>query len=99
VASDQSESSPSVAGLAINYRTDLYLDSSASYQVAQQVAGLDRLVASEQTLCRRLHGHGLLVSIDTGRQTLLVRKTLEGCPPRLFKSGSAKPPDPSHSFE
>jgi hypothetical protein len=60
--------------------SDLYLDSSASYQVAQQAAGLDRFVASEQTLRRRLHGQGLLVSIDTGRQTLLVRKTLEGCP-------------------
>ena len=60
--------------------SDLYLDSSASYQAAQQAAGLDRFVASEQTLRRRLHGHGLLVSIDTGRQTLLVRKTLAGCP-------------------
>jgi hypothetical protein len=60
--------------------SDLYLDSSASYRVAQQAAGLDRFVASEQTLRRRLHGQGLLVSIDTGRQTLLVRKTLEGCP-------------------
>src|ERR1700691_3138525 len=60
--------------------SSLYLDSSASYQVAQQAAGTDRFVASEQTLRRRLHGHGLLVSIDTGRQTLLVRKTLEGCP-------------------
>jgi hypothetical protein len=60
--------------------SSLYLDSSASYQVAQQAAGLDRFVASEQTLRRRLHGHGLLVSIDTGRQTPLVRKTLGGCP-------------------
>jgi hypothetical protein len=60
--------------------SSLYLDSSASYQVAQQAAGLDRFVAGEQTLRRRLHGQGLLVSIDTGRQTLLVRKTLGGCP-------------------
>jgi hypothetical protein len=59
---------------------DLYLDSSASYQVVQHAAGLDRVVASEQTLRRRLQGQGLLVSIDTGRQTLLVRKTLGGCP-------------------
>jgi hypothetical protein len=58
--------------------------------VAQQAAGLDRFVASEQTLCRRLHGHGLLVSIDTGRQTLLVRKTLGGCPrPVLHLKASA----------
>lgn len=60
--------------------SDVYLDSSASYQVAQQAAGLDQFIVSEQTLRRRLHGRGLLVSIDTSRQTLLVRKTLQGCP-------------------
>jgi len=70
--------------------SDLYLDSSASYQVAQQAAGLDRFVASEQTLRRRLHGQGLLVSIDTGRQTLLVRKTLEGCPRHVLPSESQR---------
>ena len=41
---------------------------------------MERLAVSEQTLRHRLHGQDLLVSIDTGRQTLLVRKTLEGCP-------------------
>jgi hypothetical protein len=60
--------------------SDLYLDSSASYQAAQQAAGLERLAVSEQTLRRRLHGHGLLVTTDVGRQTLLVRKTLAGGP-------------------
>jgi len=60
--------------------SDLYLDSSASYRVAQQAAGLERIAVNEQTLRRRLHGQGLLVSIDAGRQTLLVRKTLAGCP-------------------
>jgi hypothetical protein len=60
--------------------SDLYLDSSASYQVAQQADGLERLAVSEQTLRRRLHGHGLLVTTDVGRQTLLVRKTVEGGP-------------------
>jgi hypothetical protein len=60
--------------------SDLYLDSPASYRVAQQAAGMERIAVNEQTLRRRLHGHGLLVTTDTGRQTLLVRKTLAGCP-------------------
>jgi hypothetical protein len=60
--------------------SDLYLDSSASYQVAQQAAGVERLAVSEQALRHRLHAQGLLASIDVGRQTLLVRKTLAGCP-------------------
>jgi hypothetical protein len=60
--------------------SDLYLDASASYQVAQQAAGVDRLIVSEQTLRRRLHEHGLLASIDHGRQTLLVRRSLARCP-------------------
>ena len=59
---------------------DLYLDSSASYQAAQQAAGTQQLVVNEQTLRRRLRERGLLASIDAGRQTLLVRKTLGGGP-------------------
>ena len=60
--------------------SDLYLDSLASYEVARQVAGTDRLTASEQTLRHRLRAHGLLASVDVARQTLLVRRTLAGCP-------------------
>lgn len=60
--------------------SDLYLDSPASYQVAQQAAGVERLAVSEQALRHRLHARGLLASIDAGRQILLVRKTLAGCP-------------------
>ena len=41
---------------------------------------MERLAVSEQTLRHRLRGHGLLVTTDRGRETLLVRKTLEGCP-------------------
>ena len=58
---------------------DLYLDSSASYQAAMNAAQLDPLELSEQTLRRRLHDCGLLATIDVGRQTLLVRRTLDGC--------------------
>ena len=59
---------------------DLYLDSSASYQVVRQAEGPGPMALSEQTLRHRLHRHGLLVSIDTARQTLLVRRTLGRCP-------------------
>jgi hypothetical protein len=59
---------------------DLYLDSSISYQAAQQVAGTQRPAVSEQTLRHRLHARGLLASIDVARQTLLVRRTLAGFP-------------------
>jgi hypothetical protein len=41
---------------------------------------VDRLVVSEQTLRHRLRAHGLLASVDEARQTLLVRRTLAGCP-------------------
>jgi hypothetical protein len=36
--------------------SDLYLDSPASYRVAQQAAGMERIAVNEQTLRRRLHG-------------------------------------------
>jgi hypothetical protein len=40
--------------------SDLFLEPSASYQVAQQMAGTERLPLSEQTLRHRLREHGLL---------------------------------------
>ena len=59
---------------------DLFLEPAASYQVAQQLAGGERLELSQQTLRSRLREHGLLVSTDVGRQMLTVRRTLEGGP-------------------
>ena len=56
---------------------DLFLESTAAYQIAQQ--GSDRLPVSEQTLRHRMREHGLLASIDAGRQMVLVRRTLGGC--------------------
>jgi hypothetical protein len=58
--------------------SDLFLEPAASYRVAQQMAGSEPLPVSAQTLRHRLREHGLLASIDTGRQMLLVRRTLEG---------------------
>jgi hypothetical protein len=63
---------------------DLYLEPAASYQVAQQLAGSERLAVSEQTLRSRLRECGLLVSTDVGRQMLTVRRTLEGCPRQVL---------------
>jgi len=65
-------------------RSDLFLEPSASYQVAQQMAGTERLPLSEQTLRHRLREHGLLASIDAGRQMLQVRRTLDGTPRQVL---------------
>ena len=56
---------------------DLFLESTAAYQVAQR--GADRIPISEQTLRHRMREHGLLASVDAGRQMVLVRRTLGGC--------------------
>jgi len=60
--------------------TDLFLDPRASYRMAQEFAGAERLSVSEQTLRHRLRERGLLASIDEGRQMVQVRRTLEGTP-------------------
>ncbi len=58
--------------------SDLFLDPTVSYQVAQELAGSERLPVGEQKLRQCLREHGLLASIDTGRQMLMVRRTLAG---------------------
>jgi hypothetical protein len=63
--------------------TDLFLEPVARYQVAQELAGADRLVG-EQTLRHRLRERGLLASIDAGRQMVQVRRTLEGRPRQVL---------------
>jgi hypothetical protein len=63
---------------------DLFLDPAASFDVAQRVAGSDRLMVSEQSLRHRLHESRLLVSVDVGRQMLLVRRTLDGRPRKVL---------------
>ncbi len=60
--------------------SDLFLKPDMSYQAAQQMAGRERLPVSEQALRHRLHGRGLLASVDAGRKMLQVRRTLEGRP-------------------
>jgi hypothetical protein len=57
---------------------DLFLDPTPRYKVVQQMAGAERLPMSAPSLRHRLREHGLLASIDAGRQMLPVRRTLEG---------------------
>ena len=63
---------------------DLFLEPRASYQVAQEMAGAERLPVSEQMLRHRLRERSLLASIDAGRQMLQVRRTLEGSPRQVL---------------
>ena len=57
---------------------DLFLEPVASYRVAQEHAGKERLTVGEQALRQRLRTAGLLASVDEGRQMLQVRRTLAG---------------------
>jgi hypothetical protein len=59
------------------------LDPAASYQVACDLAGSERLVG-EQTLRHQLRERGFLVSVDAGRQMVQVRRTLEGRPRQVL---------------
>ena len=65
-------------------RSELFLEPTASYQVAQLAAGVERLPVSEQALRHRLRERGLLASIDVGRHRLWVRRSLEGCPRQVL---------------
>lgn len=60
---------------------DLYLEPEASYAIAQELARDqgDSLPVTPRTLHKRLNENGLLVSVDTHRQVLTVRRTVEGC--------------------
>ena len=64
--------------------SDLFLDPATSYQIAQNIASLDRLRVSQQTLHQRLGESGFLASVDQGRQMVQVRRTLEGCPRQVL---------------
>lgn len=58
----------------------VYLDADASYAVVQRLGQEvgDRLPVTPQTLRKRLKERGVLVSTDTARQVLTVRRVLEG---------------------
>ena len=73
-------------GVRIGWLTgdDVLLDESASYRVAEQIFDAGPLLMNERAVRLHLRKWGLLASIDTARQVLLVRRTLEGRP----RSGS-----------
>jgi hypothetical protein len=60
--------------------SNLYLEPTASYAVAQELGRRtgEPLVVSERTLRKRLHEKGLLAKVDATRETLTVRKTVQG---------------------
>jgi len=64
--------------------SDLFLEPTASYEIAQSVAGSERLTVSEQALRHRLHERRLLASVDAGRKMLLVRRTIDGHPRQVL---------------
>lgn len=64
--------------------SDVFLDPEVSYKVAQQMAGAERFPISAQTLRHHLRKHGLLASVDGGREMLLVRRTAEGRPRQVL---------------
>jgi hypothetical protein len=64
--------------------TDLFLDPTVSYQIAQSVAGSERLTLGQQALHRSLRERGLLNSVDHGRQMVQVRRTLSGSPRQVL---------------
>lgn len=63
---------------------DIFLEPAASYELAQQMAGPERLPVTARTLRHRLRECGLLAGVDAGRQMLLVRRTLEGIPRQVL---------------
>jgi len=71
--------------------SDLFLEPTASYLVAQALAGAERVPVSEQSLRRSLRERGLLASIDAGRQMVLVRRTLEGSPRQVLHTSEFLP--------
>jgi hypothetical protein len=64
--------------------SDLFLEPTASYQIAQIISGRERLPTSRQTLYRRMRESGLLASVDHGRQMVQVRRTMEGKPRQVL---------------
>ena len=64
--------------------SDVFLEPTASYQVAQALAGPERLPVSQQTLHHRLRERGLLASLDPARQMVQIRRTLGGCPRQVL---------------
>jgi hypothetical protein len=76
---DEGEWLPEGLGIGWIEDDDLYLNGPAALRAAREMAsGADGLTVTERTLGKRLHERGLLKSTEPKRQTLKVRRTLEG---------------------
>ncbi len=71
--------------------TDLYLDRDAALAEVQRLGQTtgDGLAITGQVLAKRLHERGLLSSTDQGRETLTVRRKLEGKQRRVLHLATA----------
>lgn len=86
---------------------DLYLEPEASYRVVQaQAQGGESISVGAQTLRKRFKEKGLLLSTDEKRQTLTVRRTVEGVQRNVLHlgedflfSGYAEPDKPDTEDE
>ncbi len=70
---------------------DLYLDRDAALAEVQRLGQItgDGLAITGQVLTKRLHERGLLASTDQTRETLTVRRTLEGQQRRVLHFAAA----------
>jgi len=70
---------------------DLYLDRDAALAEVQRLGQItgDGLAITGQVLTKRLHERGLLASTDQARETLTVRRTLEGQQRRVLHFAAA----------
>ena len=69
--------------------SDLFLEPTASYHAAQRMAGSERLPIGARTLRHRLHEQNLLLSVDAGREMLLVRRVFDGCSRQVLHLNAA----------
>lgn len=68
---------------------DLYLEPEASYRAVQaQAQGGEPISVGAQTLRKRLKEKGVLLSTDEKRQTLAVRRTIEGVKRNVLHLGT-----------
>jgi Domain of unknown function (DUF3854) len=79
---------------------DVYLEPAATYRAVQAAATAagEAVPVSEQTLIKRLRDKGLLASTEPKRETLTVRRTLEGVSRSVLHLSRALvlPQDPDH---
>jgi hypothetical protein len=81
---------------------DLYLEPVVCYRVVQTALrdSGESLSLTDQVLRKRLHEKGLLASVESGRETLTIRKSIGGCSRRVLHLARAVllPEDPENEI-